>query len=69
MITFLLYSVFVVALATALVAFSCIRAGVEYDRWVEEFNEKGIKTALEPVLMGSEVVGYTVVQERRCRPR
>ena len=69
MIEFLLWSVFIIAIATALVAFSCILAGKEYDAWVEEFNREGIKTALSPVLQGSEVVGYTVVQERRCRPR
>ncbi len=69
MITFLFWSVFVIAIATALVAFSCILAGREYDKWVTEFNEKGIQTALSPVLMGQEVVGYTVVSERRCRPR
>jgi hypothetical protein len=70
MVDFLLCSVFIIAIATALVALSCVMAGKEYDRWVSEFEERGgVKSALEPVLMGSEVVGYTVVQERRCRPR
>lgn len=69
MMDFLLYALMALSLAIAVMAYACIRAGVEYDRWVEEFNREGIQTALEPVLHGSEVVGYTVVQERRCRAR
>lgn len=68
MITFLLASIFVIALAIALVCAATILAGREYDAWMEEFNAKGIQTALEPVLSGSEVVGYTVVRQYRDKP-
>lgn len=37
----------------------------QYDKWIEEFNRKGIKMALSEVRQGSEVVGYTLVTERR----
>lgn len=69
MIEFLLAAVFVISLATALIALACIRAGIEYDKWMEDFNKEGIKTALEPVLHGPDIVGYTLVGERRSKPR
>lgn len=69
MIDFLLGVTILMALAIVALSAACWFAGFQYDQWVEEFNKEGIKTALEPVLMGSDVVGYTVVMERRARTR
>lgn len=69
MIEMLLWAVFVIALATAFVALCAWRAGVEYDAWQAEFDKEGIKTSLAPVMQGGEIVGYTLVGERRARPR
>lgn len=55
----------VLSLAIAALALASWRAGVEYDKWERSFSERGIKTALEPVVYGGEVVGYTLVAERR----
>lgn len=69
MVDFMLYCICGLSLAVASLALACIIAGKEYDAWVAEFNREGVKTALCPVLYGSEVVGYTVTGERRSRPR
>jgi hypothetical protein len=58
-------AVFIVACATALVAWSSMVADKEFAKWKAEMDRRGIKTALEPVLMGSDIVGYTYVLERR----
>lgn len=69
MIDFLLGVTILLSIAIMVWIAACWFAGFQYDQWVEEFNKEGIKTALEPVLMGSDVVGYTVVMERRARAR
>jgi hypothetical protein len=76
MLTFLLSAVIVIALSVALVAWLCILQGVEYDKWLAEFESnpeaKAVRESrgLDPlslcaVLDGREVVGYTSVVERR----
>lgn len=78
MFTFLLASVIVIALAVALVAFLCILQGVEYDRWLEEFNTNPEQVAVQnsrgltrlcDVLDGQQVVGQALVTERRANRR
>jgi hypothetical protein len=49
MFEFLLWSVFVIALATALVALSCVMAGKEYDKWKADMNAKGIEWPVQGV--------------------
>lgn len=65
MVDFLLGCTIVLCLAVMALAAASWFAGREYDRWKSEIDAKGIETALEPVLMGGEVVGYTLVTERR----
>lgn len=65
MTEFLLGATLLIALSVAALAAASMLAGREYDKWKAEMDEKGIQTALEPVFMGQDVVGYTLVTERR----
>ena len=64
MLIFCVYLLIFVALCVAALAASSWYAGIKYDQWQKEFEAQGVKTALEPVFMGNEVVGYTVVHTK-----
>lgn len=69
MVDFMLGCTIVLSLAVMSLAACSWFAGREYDQWKSEIDAKGVQTALEPVLLGGEVVGYTLVTERRSRAR
>ena len=76
MLIFCVYLLIFVALCVAALAASSWYAGIKYDQWQKEFEAQGVKTALgpeqgpvpqgrlEPVFMGNEVVGYTIVHTK-----
>lgn len=69
MFELLVGTVCVLAIATAAAVLGYWYQCYQFDQWMSEMNAKGVKTALEPVLSGSDIVGYTLVKERRCRAR
>jgi hypothetical protein len=67
MTEFILGSIVLIGAACMLVSFLAYKAGKAYDQWANEVNQGG-SVRLEPVMMGGEVVGYTVVTTSPPRP-